>query len=268
MAEKLAIISGESNLGQLSYAEAKKAGYDVMLIAVKGFTPRKLIREAEKKIVLGIDQLDLMIEQLQRNGIEQLLMIGRIPHRIVFLKRKQLKRMLNKIKPDYFSTNAFFKSLIAYIESFGIKVVNSTKFLGSLLAEERVYTPECKIDLSEQKDIEFAFNKACLLAAEDIGQTVCVMKQTVIAVEALEGTDQAIRRAAKICKQGFVVAKVARRSGDMRYDVPVVGMKTVSLLKRYRAKALLVEAGQTLIVDKEKFIAAMKKNAIYFEGRR
>jgi len=267
MAEKLALIAGESSLGEISFREAQKAGKDVYLIAIRSFTPRSLFVQAERKILIEIDQLETMLDYLKSNQIEEFLMIGRIPHAIIFKKARRLKRLIELIKPDALSTTAIFKAFIAYLEREKINVLNSTIFLKPLIAEKKVYTPQIEIEPEFKSDLQLAYEKASVLAKADIGQLVCLKNSVVLAVEALEGTDRTIKRAAKLAGKGFVCAKVAQRGADLRFDVPVIGLKTFALLKKFSVRGLIVEAEKTIILDKEIFVRRMNEAKIYFEAR-
>jgi DUF1009 family protein len=142
------------------------------------------------------------------------------------------------------------------LEGEGIQLVDSTKFLGSLVPEVGILTRRSP-DVSEVADIAYGREVAQKIAALDLGQTVVVRDRACIAVEAMEGTDETIERAARIAGgQRLVVIKVSKPSQDMRFDVPVVGPKTIEVMRRSNATALAVDAGRTLLFDRDRLMQA------------
>jgi hypothetical protein len=129
------------------------------------------------------------------------------------------------------------------------------------------YTPRLRLSKALAGDIAFAWEKAWGIAALDIGQTLCVKGRAVVAVEGMEGTDSAIERAAAIAGAGLVVAKVSRPGQDMRFDLPVVGRRTMEVLAESRAAAFILEAGKTLMLDPEEFIARAMQSKIILVGK-
>ena len=152
------------------------------------------------------------------------------------------------------------------LSEHGIELVDSTTFLQPLLAQPGVLTTRAPTD-DEQADLEFGCNVADTIAALDVGQTVVVKDRAVVAIEAMEGTDEVISRAARIAGAGVRVVKVAKPNQDMRFDVPVVGLPTVNALREARASALSVDAGYTLVLDGDAMFDAAADAGIAMVGR-
>jgi len=148
----------------------------------------------------------------------------------------------------------------------GIELLNSTAFLKPLLAKEGVLTRRHP-DEAEQSDLEFGYRMADIIAGLDIGQTIAVKSAAVVAVEAMEGTDAIIARAGQVAGPGVRIVKVAKPNQDMRFDVPVVGVSTISAMKAAGATILSVDAGKTLMIDGEAIVNAADEAGICIVGR-
>jgi DUF1009 family protein len=152
------------------------------------------------------------------------------------------------------------------MKEHGIELMNSAKLLEPMLAtagqlSERAPTGE------EQKDLEFGYRMADVIAGLDIGQTIAVKHQAVVAVEAMEGTDETIARAGHLAGAGVAIVKVAKPNQDMRFDVPIVGLATIQAMRVAGAKVLSVDAGKTLIFDREAFLRSANEAGIAVVGR-
>ena len=170
-----------------------------------------------------------------------------------------LARMIHK-KDD-----SILRAVAEDLEAEGISVRESTLYLDSILAPPGVLTKR-KPSKDEWKDIEFGWQMAKEVGRLDIGQTVVVKDQAVLAVEAIEGTDEAIRRGGKLCKGGAVVVKICKQQQDLRFDLPAAGARTIAMMKEVKAACLAVEAGKTIILDKESVIAEANKAGITIVG--
>jgi DUF1009 family protein len=157
------------------------------------------------------------------------------------------------------------KSVIKELKSEGITILDSRFLLSSLLPDCGFLTKK-RIEKKYIDDILFGYKIAKKIAGVDIGQTVVIKNKVIIAVEALEGTDECIKRAAQLAGRGFVVVKVARPKQDMRFDIPVIGFQTINLLKKYKSAGIAIEAGKTFLLNKEKLIQLADKNNIFIYG--
>lgn len=250
MSETVGIIAGESVLPLLSCREARRRGVRTVVAAVKGLAQPELAAASSEWAEFSLGQLGGVIRYFQRHGVNRALMIGRVKHTAIFslwTADAKFLRFLSRVKDR--TTTSLLGALADFFAGEGIEIIDSTYFLKDHLVAARNYTPRLRLAKALAGDIEFAWEKAWGIAALDIGQTVCVKDRAVVAVEAMEGTDSAIRRAAEIAGHGLVVAKVSRPGHDMRFDVPVVGLQTMALLGECRAAAFVLEAGKTLMLD-------------------
>jgi len=268
MADAIGFIAGESPLPLLAVREAKRQGKRTVVAAVKSLAAPELAGEADAWAEFSLGQLGAVIRFFKGHGVRQALMVGRVRHAAIFSVWKadgQSIRFLAKIKDK--TTTSLLASLADFFLNAGIEIIDSTTFLKDFLVAEKNYTPRRPPGKNLARDIEFGWQKAWGIAALDIGQTVCVKNRAVVAVEAMEGTDRAITRAAEIAGPGLVVIKVSRPNHDMRFDVPVVGLSTMKLLSEFRAAAFVLEAGKTLMLDQPQVIALARKGKIVLMGK-
>ncbi len=268
MTEAVGIIAGESILPLLSCREARRQGVRTVVAAVKGLALPELASAADEWAEFSLDQLGGVIRYFRHHGVSRALMIGRVKHATVFSAWKAdatFLRFLARVKDR--TTTSLLAALADFFTAEGIEIINSTLFLNDYLVTPRNYTPRLHIKDALARDIDFAWEKAWGIAALDIGQTVCVKNRAVVAVEAMEGTDRAIRRAAEIAGTGLVVTKVSRPGHDMRFDVPVVGLQTMALLVECRAAVFVLEAGKTLMLDGAEMAARAGRNKIVLMGK-
>ena len=191
---------------------------------------------------------------------------GRVQHKSAFRILRPdplLIKVLSRLKSK--QTDALLKTVADVLGEEGIELLNSTILLEKYLAEEGILTKR-KPCRGELENIRFGLRKALELARLDIGQTLVVKDCTVIAVEAMEGTDRAIKRAGKLVKDGLVVTKVARPSQDMRFDVPVVGLETIASMVEAGATSLGLERGRVLLLERDALIRMANKNSIAIIG--
>ena len=185
--------------------------------------------------------------------------------------------MFGGVRPDLraikiFSKLAFFhdddilRALADELDKEGITIISSTQYLPELLAPEGNLTTK-KPSTSEMNDITFGWMVAKELGRLDIGQSVVVRQKTVLAVEAMEGTDETILRGGRLAKEKAVVVKRSKPNQDLRFDVPSVGLGTIEIMSQVKASALAIEAGKTLIFDKEKMLRAADKSGISIVSR-
>jgi len=268
MAEAIGFIAGEPPLPLLAVRNARQQGKKAVVAAVKNAAHRELAGEADVWEEFSIGQLGALIRFFKKHEVRQAVMVGRVTHASIFSFWQadgQFLRFLATLKDR--TTTSLLAALADYFLLAGIEIIDSTVFLKEYLVADKNYTLPRRIGASLARDIEFGWKKAWGIAALDIGQTVCVKDRSVVAVEAMEGTDQVIARAAEIAGPGLVVIKVSRPDRDMRFDVPVVGLATMTLLKESRAAAFVLEAGKTLMLDQPQVIALARKAKIILLGK-
>jgi DUF1009 family protein len=214
---------------------------------------------------MGVGQLGRLIKTFKGSGVESVLMVGQVKHVRIFapgsrspldhLKQLPDLRMIRVLASlEKRNTASLIQAIIDELGKEGIHIIDSTLFLQGLLADEGVMTSRSPGEV-ESKDLTYGREVAAEIARLDIGQTIVVKDQAVVAVEAMEGTDATIRRASEVVKgERLTVFKASRPDREMRYDVPVVGDRTLDVLAECSVSALGLDAGRTLILDKAAFL--------------
>jgi hypothetical protein len=221
--------------------------------------------ESSAKIThwISLGQLGKLIKTLKAEGVRQAIMAGQVKHRQIFsniVPDLKLLKLLAGLKNK--NTDSLIGAVAGILEEEGIKLIDSTTFLKPLLPEPGVLTSRAPDD-SESQDIAYGRTIAREIARLDLGQTLVVRNQACIAVEAMEGTDAVIRRAALLTgNQRTTVIKVSKPHQDMRFDVPVIGVPTVELMAEVNASALAIDAQKTLLIDRDKLIAYANQHRI------
>jgi DUF1009 family protein len=245
----------------------KRQGYAVHCVAVKDHADPALARLCDSYFPIGIGRMGAMIRHFRRQGCTQATMAGKIHKARVLFRRWGWVTHF----PDLTTLRGFFPHFIAgtkdrrddsllltVVDIFargGIHFAPATDFAPELLVKPGNVTQR-GLTAAQQKDVEFGWRMAKELGRIDIGQTVVVKGQSVIAVEAVEGTDECIRRAGVLCPQGgFTVVKTAKPQQDMRFDVPTIGLGTLDTIAKAGGAVLAVEAGRTILLDEPEFIA-------------
>ncbi len=251
---KIGLIAGAGEL-PISFAKtAKEKGNDVYILAIHGITDEEISQYGEIKWV-NFGKLQEVLDYLKENGITNLVMLGKIEHKLLLESISELDAralmFLAKL-PDQ-RAESILGGLIKELEEEGFEFIDPTPYLGSLLVNEGLVN-NIQPTENQIEDAKFGLKIARAVADLDIGQTVVVKNKIVVAVEALEGTDKCILRAGELAGEGTVVCKVARKNQDFRFDVPVVGLKTLESMKQAGARFLAVEAGKTYLLNKDEFI--------------
>lgn len=252
--KKIGLIAG-NGLFPLEFARAAKAqGMEVVVVAHEGETSQEIEKIADAVSWIKVGQLGKLIKVFKEHGISDVLMAGGIKKTRMFSGALPdlrgatlLARMLHK-KDD-----SILRAVAGELESEGITVRESTLFLDAILAPAGVFTKR-KPSKEEWKDIEFGWQMAKEIGRLDVGQTVVVKDQVVLAVEAIEGTDEAVRRGGRLCREGAVVVKICKPAQDLRFDLPAAGTQTVRSMQEVKAACLAVEARKTIILEKDQVI--------------
>jgi UDP-2,3-diacylglucosamine hydrolase len=265
--KKLGIIAGAGELPVAVADEAKALGYAVFAIALEPLADKALSSHVDEIQWVNVGKFGKLIDTLQKHRISEAVMAGKVSKTLLYK---------SKITPDLRAVKLLFSlkdkkddsillAITKELQDEGIRLLDITRFSGSLIASEGVYTKKNPTD-AECKDIEFGWKIAKEIGRLDIGQTVVVKDQAVMAVEAIEGTDEAIRRGGILAGEGAVVIKVSKPDQDMRFDVPAVGLDTFNVMKEVRARVLAVEAGKCLILNKGVLIEEANKAKISVVG--
>ena len=266
----LGLIAGNGRFPFLVLDAARAQGHDVTVIALKEETFPELNAAAAGHGVpihwISIGQLGACIRLLQEAGAACAVMAGQVKHTKIYNIVPDLTALSLLRKLTSKSTDGLIGAVADVLRDRGIELIDSTAFLTPLLARAGVLTRRAPAP-EDQQDFEFGYRVADTIAGLDIGQTVVVKHQAVVAVEAMEGTDAVIARAGQIAGAGVRVIKVAKPKQDMRFDVPVVGVATIAAMAAAGASALSVDAGRTLMIDGDAIINAADEAGITIVGR-
>ncbi|MBW1863582.1 MAG: UDP-2,3-diacylglucosamine diphosphatase LpxI [Deltaproteobacteria bacterium] len=265
MTEKNGIIGLIAGGGQfpLMIAEvAKKQGFRVMAVAHHGETEPSLSDRVDDVVWIKLGQLGRLINALKKKGVTKALMAGTITKKRMFENiRPDLKGFTVMSKLAIFHDDNILKAVAGELAKEGIEIVSSTSYLPELLAPPGCLTKR-KPNKSEREDIHFGWKVAKELGRLDIGQCVVVKEKTVLALEAIDGTDETLFRGGRLAGEKAVVVKVSKPNQDLRFDVPSIGLKTVKVMSQVKASVLAIESGKTLMFDKPEMIAHADKAGI------
>jgi DUF1009 family protein len=278
---KLGLIAGNGRFPFLLLDAARAQGFTVVVAAIREETEPEIDRRAaaDDGITvhwLSLGELSKLIEVFQKEGVNKAVMAGQVKHKQIFSSIRpdwRLAKLLLNLRTR--NTDMLLSAVAKVLGDEGIELISSTAFLEPLLAEEGVLTPRAP-DGEELKNIAYGLEVARAVAGFDIGQTVVVAAQACVCVEAMEGTDAAIERAGVLMRslegeastgsstleRRLTVVKVAKPNQDMRFDVPVIGIDTVETMIRAGASCLSVEAGRTLLFDRESLLERAAKAGI------
>jgi UDP-2,3-diacylglucosamine hydrolase len=263
---KLGLIAGNGRFPFLLLDAARAEGLAVVVAAIKEETDAEMDQRAaaDPNITvhwLSLGELSRLIDTFKKERVQKAVMAGQVKHKQIFSSIRpdwRLAKLLMNLRTR--NTDMLLGAVAKVLGDEGIELISSTSFLEPLLAQEGVLTGRSP-DEDEQKNIEYGLTVAGSVAGFDIGQTVVVAAQACVAVEAMEGTDATIERAgllmeslgddASTLDRHLTVVKVAKPNQDMRFDVPVIGLATIETMIRAGASCLSVEAGRTLLFDRE-----------------
>ena len=269
---RLGLIAGNGRFPFLALRAARRLGRRVTVVAIREETDPRIAQEVGEESAadlhwVSLGQLGRCIRLLKDAGVTQAVMAGQVRHTKLFAgvaPDLALLSVLRRLKAR--NTDALISAIADVLAEHGVELIDSTGLLQPLLAGSGPLTRRAPTG-EEQADLEFGRRMADAVAALDVGQTIVVKDRAVVAVEAMEGTDEAIERAARLAGPGIRVVKVAKPNQDMRFDVPVIGMRTVQALQRARAAALSIDAGRTLVLDGDAVFEAADAAGVAVVGR-
>lgn len=249
---QIGIISGIGELPAIIAKDAKERGFRVITIAIENLAPSRISEFSDEIKWINAGKLSEIIKTLKGFQVTEAIMAGKVPKSLLYKSGitpdLRAVKLLFSLKDR--SDDSILNAITKELESEGIRIVETASFSPHLLTPEGVLTMEGPSE-DEWKDIEFGWNIAKGVGKLDIGQTVVVKGQAVMAVEAIEGTDETILRGGKWAGEGAVVVKVSKPHQDMRLDVPVTGLETLKAMIKVRARVLAVEAQKSIIIDRE-----------------
>jgi len=261
--EKFGLIAGNGRFPFLVLQSAQKQDLDVVIAAIKEETAPEIESCGYPVHWLGLGELGKLIRVFRNAGVHQAIMAGQVKHVQIFgssFPDLTMIRMLAGLKQK--NTDSLIGGIARILEENGIALMDSTILLKPYMVQSGTLTKR-GLNSSEKSDVEYGRPIAQKIASMDIGQTIVVRDQAVVAVEAMEGTDAAIRRAGELGnKQNLTVIKVSKPGQDMRFDIPVIGILTLENMIAWGATALVIDSERTLIFDTEEVLEAANKNNV------
>jgi DUF1009 family protein len=268
------LIAGNGRFPFMVIEGARRAGVSLSVAAIREETDPLIEQEVKSLTWVGIGQLGKMIRFFKNEGVEQALMAGQVKHVQIFSRAIPDARMLKVLlKLPRRNTDSLIGAIAAELASEGIQLIDSTFFLQDYLSSAGTLTRR-KPSAAERADMEYGLEIARHMADLDLGQTIVVRSKACVAIEAMEGTDETIRRAGSLLRDGqgakgfsvsrgpLTVLKLAKPGQDMRFDVPVTGIPTIETMVAAGATCLYITAGKTLMFERDRMIDVADKNKI------
>lgn len=260
--ESLGIIAGRGVYPRLLAESARQQGVRrLFAVAFRGETDRVIERCVDRVAWLYVGQLGALKKALLESGVRQVVMAGQITPTNLFRVRldKEALAVWGRLKKR--NAETIFGAIGEELRSIGVELLEASLFMESSMPEPGVLT-SVQPTGEQMEDVRLGFLVAKTTSSLEIGQTVVIKQGTILAVEAFEGTDATILRAAKLGGPGVVVVKVAKQGHDMRFDIPVVGERTMKVLKKAKASVLAVEARRSILLEREKIIAQAARQGL------
>lgn len=262
MGNQLGVIAGSGEFPFLVLREAQKSGYKCIVAGIKGEAETRLQEKAEVFEWFDVGEISNLLSFFKNSGVREVVFAGKVDHRIIYKKENRGQTSLRfQTQGKNRTPTALLEAVIDLMAKEGIEIKNPMLFLSTSLCEEGILT-KTKLSHPLEEDISFGWKMAKSIADLDIGQTVIVKDKAVVAVEGMEGTDEAIKRGGQLGGEGTVVVKVTRSVQDFRIDLPAVGLDTVKSLVKAGSKALCFEAQKMPFFQKEKAISLANANKI------
>lgn len=264
--ERIGLIAGNGRFPIIFAENVRRMGYSVSAVAHIGETAPELEQYVDRIHWVKIGQFNKLINALKEDGVHQAVMLGGIKKTHVFttvmpdLRALAVASRLRQLKDD-----AILREVAAELESEGIKIRESTFGLSGILVEEGPLTRRSP-NKKEWEDIRYGWEVAQEIGRLDIGQCVIIKDRVVVAVEAVEGTDEAIRRGGTLAGEGVVVVKRSKPQQDLRFDLPAVGQGTVETMRSVKASVLAVEAGRSVLLDRDEMLRQADASGIAIVG--
>jgi len=261
------LIAGNGRFPLLALESARRLGHDVTVIAIQEEASKEVEALAPRCHWLSLGQLGKLIDILKAEGITEVAMCGQVKHAKIFSSIRpdwRLAKLLASL--PWKNTDGLIGGVVKVLESEGIHLRDSTELLKPMLATAGAMTRR-KPSKEETADMEYGRKVADALSGFDVGQSVAVCERACVALEAMEGTDAMLRRAAGLVNgRPMTLVKAARRREHLLFDVPVVGLETIPVMRETGTTALAVEAGRTLMLDREKMMEAADEAGIAVVG--
>ena len=262
----IGLIAGNGRFPIIFADNAKRLGYSVSAVAHIGETAPELEQHVERIHWIIIGQFNKLIHALKADGIQQAVMLGGIKKTHVFTTvRPDFRALALASRLRVWKDDAILREVAAELEREGIQIRESTFGLTGILVEEGPLTKRTP-SKKEWDDIHFGWDMAREIGRLDIGQCVVIKDRVVVAVEAVEGTDETIRRAGALGREGVVVVKRCKPQQDLRFDLPAAGPKTIDTMESVHASVLAIEAGRSVLLDRDEMLRKAERAGIAIVG--
>ncbi|GER93305.1 DUF1009 domain-containing protein [hot springs metagenome] len=266
-AKNIGIIAGTGDLPKIIARDAKERGFKVITVALENLASHDMERVSDEIKWINVGKFGELIDTLIKFNVKEAIMAGKVSKTLLYKSKvtpdMRAVKLLFSLKDK--SDDSILNAITRELEKEGIHVINTATFSPHLLTPEGVLT-EDPPTMDEWKDIEFGWAIAKEIGRLDIGQTVVVKGQAVMAVEAIEGTDDAILRGGRLSGEGAVVIKVSKPHQDMRLDVPVIGINTLRSMIEVKARIIAIEAHKSMIVNRDRLIREAEESGISVVG--
>lgn len=262
--QKIGLIAGNGQFPLIFADNARKMGISVVAVAHTGETEPILSEKVDDILWIRVGQIGKLISYFKKTGVSSAVMAGGIRKTRIFEMRPDLRALSLMARLKEKKDDALLRAFADELEREKISIKESTLFLSTLLAEEGEMTRP--LTKGEREDIRWGWNLAKQIGALDVGQCIVVRNGVIVAVEAIEGTDATIRRGGALAKEKAVVIKICKPNQDFRFDIPTIGPGTIHAMAEVKASVLAVEAGKTLLLEKERFLDDAEEAGIAVVG--
>jgi len=264
--ERLGLIAGNGRFPIIFADNARKLGYRVSAVAHEGETDPELAQHVDCIHWIKIGQLNKLIQAFKGDDVRQAVMLGGIKKTHVFTTvRPDFRTLALATRLALWKDDDILREFAKELEREGITICESTFGLDGILAEEGTLTSR-EPSGKEWEDVRYGWDVAEAIGRLDIGQCVVIKDRVVVAVEAVEGTDEAIKRGGQLAKDGAVVVKRCKPQQDLRFDLPAIGPRTIDVMSSVKASVLAVEAGRTVVLDREQMLEKARSAHIAIVG--
>ena len=264
--ERIGLIAGNGRFPIIFADNARKLGYHVSAVAHEGETEPELASHVDRIHWIKIGQLNKLIKAFKEDGVHQAVMLGGIKKTHVFTTlRPDFRTLALATRLALWKDDDILREFAKELEREGIAICESTFGLEGILVEEGTLTARTPTE-KEWEDIRYGWEVAHDIGRLDIGQCVVIKDRVVVAVEAVEGTDGAIKRGGELAKEGAVVVKRSKPQQDLRFDLPAIGPRTIEVMASVKASVLAVEAGRTILLDREIMLDKARSAGIAIVG--
>ena len=263
----LGIIAGNGVYPKVLATAARKAGVEkIVAAAFTDETDPAISQHVDVVEWLRVGQLGRLLKFFREHKVQRAIMAGQIAPKNLFDLRPDVKALVVLAKLKQRNAESIFAAIADELAKVDVHLLPATSFLEDDMAAKRLIAGP-KLSRAEEEDVDLGWNVAKEIARLDIGQTIIVKNGTVLAVEAFEGTNDAIKRGGALAREGAVMIKVAKPNQDMRFDVPVVGIETVKVAAAAKLRVIAVEAGKTLLLERDKVVDLAERSKISLIAR-